>query len=51
MKTIEESFKAEKEILEEFFENRRIKEIKKIVIQFIFQTDPYIVIVNIKVVC
>ena len=29
MKTIEESFKAEKEILEEFFKNRRIKEIEK----------------------
>ena len=29
MKTIEESFKAEKEILEEFFENRRTKEIIK----------------------
>ena len=30
MKTIEESFKAEKEILEEFFKNRRIKKINKI---------------------
>ena len=29
MKTIEESFKAGKEILEYFFKNRRIKEIEK----------------------
>ena len=30
MKPIEKTFKAEKEILEEFFKNKRIKKINKI---------------------
>ena len=34
MKTIEESFKAEKEILEEFFKNRKLKIKNKKIISF-----------------
>ena len=44
MKTIEETFKAEKEILEEFFKNRQIKKINKISYPFElhYSQQPYI---------